>query len=261
MTRGRAVALAASLVAVGAAVGVGAALLTGGSKGSESSTPAIAHSPAQEGWPFHRKVPSISLTTAAGRAVSLADLHGKVIVLAPSLTLCHEVCPITTQAFITMKSALEKDGLGGKVAFVEATVDPWRDSPARLRAYDKLTGASFIQLTGSVAQVRRFWRWFGVGFKRVPQGSPPDVDWWTHKRETFDVEHTDGVFLIDQSGYERSFFPGIADVGGHISTVLRRLLSRTGLSNLVHPGVAWTEAQVMAGVGRLLGVKVPPPSS
>jgi len=257
MARGRIAALIGSLLVLGAALGAGVALLAGKSKGSAPASQTIAHSPAEEGWPFHRKVPHMALRSATGRMTSLAALHGKVVVLAPSLTLCHEVCPITTQAFMTMKNALEKAGLGGKVAFVEATVDPWRDSPARLRAYDKLTGANFIQLTGNVEQVQRFWHWFGVGFKRVPQGKPPDMDWWTHKPETFDVEHTDGVFLIDQADYERSFFPGIADVGGHVSPALHRLLSETGLSNLVHPGVAWTESQVMAGVGRLLGVKVP----
>lgn len=257
MSGRRTVALIAALLVVGVAIGAGAGLLSAGRKGSAPASPAIAHSPAQEGWPFDRKVPALPLDTASGRQISLMGLHGKVIVLAPSLTLCHEVCPITTQAFITMKRALDRAGLGSRVAFVEATVDPWRDSPARLRAYARLTGADFMQLTGSIREVKLFWRWFGVGFKRVPQGDHPDVDWWTHKRETFDVEHTDGVFLIDKAGYERSFFPGIADVSGHVSPALRGLLSETGLSNLVHPGAAWTESQVMSGVGRLLGVKVP----
>lgn len=255
MTSRRFLAMLASLLVAGVALGVAIALVGGGGRAGRGGVgePTLARSPAQAGWPFHRKVPSLTLRASTGQSISLADLKGKVIVLAPSLTLCHEVCPMTTQAFITMRAALAREGLGGRVAFVEATVDPWRDTPARLRAYAKLTGARFPQLTGGVSQMRRFWKWFGIGFKRVPQGHPPDVDWMTHRPETFDVEHTDGVFLIDARGYERAFFPGIADVGGHMEPALRRLLSKTGLSNLVHPGDAWTEAQVMEGVARLLG--------
>lgn len=256
MLRRRTAILLGCLLVVGVAAGIGIGLLSSGSKGGVQASSALSSSPAQQGWPFHRLVPSVKLTRADGGTLSLRSLRGKVVVLAPSLTLCHEVCPITTQAFVSMRHTLAVDGLAGRVAFVEATVDPWRDSPARLRAYAKLTGIDFTQLTGSVATIRRFWNWFGIGFKRVPQGNPPDMDWWTNKPESFDVEHTDGLFLIDQSGYERSFFPGIADVHGHIKPALHRLLSSTGLSNLVHPGIAWTEPQVLAGVGRLLGVKI-----
>lgn len=252
MTSRRFLVTLLSLLAAGVALGAAIALVSGAAQRARVAGPALARSPAQRGWPFDRKVPAMTLRTSTGGTLSLSELRGKVVVLAPSLTLCHEICPMTTQAFMTMHATLARDGLGGRVAFVEATVDPWRDSPARLRAYAKLTGARFLQLTGRVRQMRRFWRWFGIGFKRVPQGDPPDIDWLTHRPETFDVEHTDGVFLIDRHGYERAFFPGVADVGGHVEPPLRRLLSKTGLSNLVHPGEAWTEAQVMEGVGRLL---------
>lgn len=251
------------LLVLGIAAGAAVGLLLGGSQTGDGShpergaRPAVSDSPAQRGWPFHRRVPAIRLRTADGRSLSLRSLRGKVVVLAPSLTLCHEICPMTTQAFIAMRRTLLHDGLAGRVAFVEATVDPWRDSPARLRAYADMTGIDFTQMTGSMARIRRFWDFFGVGFKKVPQGHPPDVDWWTHRPERFDVEHVDGVFLIDQKGYERVFYPGIANVAGHLKPALKRLLSRDGLKNLAHPASAWTEPQLMAGIGRLLGVRIP----
>lgn len=187
--------------------------------------------------------------------MSLRALRGKVVVLAPSLTLCHEVCPMTTQALMRMRSSFAARGLGGRIAFVEATVDPWRDSPARLRAYDRLTGARLLQLTGSVARMRSFWRFFGIGFRRVRQGRPPDTDWWTGRPEKFDVEHVDGLFLIDANGYERDFFGGPANLtGGHIDPALRRLLSSDGLHNLAHPLPGWTVAQATRAVQTLLGI-------
>lgn len=249
----------AGLLLAGAAALAAIALSAGPGNGSGKPSPPAASargSPAQAGWPFHRLVPAQRLTSATGGTMSLRSLRGRVVVLAPSLTLCHEVCPLTTGAFIAMRARLRRAGLSDRVAFVEATVDPWRDSPARLRAYHRLTGADFIQLTGSVAAMRRFWDFFGIGFKRVPQGRPPDLDWWTHRPETFDVEHVDGLFLIDAKGYERVFFPGYANVNGRLSTRLRNLLSADGLKNLAHPLNAWTQPQVLAAVGRLLGRRV-----
>jgi cytochrome oxidase Cu insertion factor (SCO1/SenC/PrrC family) len=167
------------------------------------------------------------------------------------------VCPITTGAFLRMQRAVAAAGLARRVAFVEVTVDPWRDSPTRLRAYARLTGAGVPMLTGSVAQIRRFWRFFGIGFERTPQGHPPDRDWWTGRPERFDVAHIDGVFVIDARGYERAFLSGMADVHGRLRASLAQLLSDDGRQNLVHPADPWTPGAVLQDVGRLLGRPIP----
>lgn len=246
------------MLLIGITIGSGLELTRGGGQAPRSSSRAVSYpSAASGGWPFHRKIPAYTLTSAHGAPLSLRALRGKVVILAPSLTLCHEICPMTTQALMRVHEVLAAAGLANRVALVEATVDPWRDSPGRLRAYTRLTGSSrLIQLTGSVTQMRRFWDFFGIGFRRVPQGKPPDTDWWTGRPESFDVEHVDGLFIIDQSGYERSFFPGQANVDGRLSPALKRLLSRTGLQNLAHPVEGWTVNQVLAATGRLLGVHI-----
>ncbi len=59
------------------------------------------------------------------------------------MTLCHEVCPLTTGALMELVNDVRLAGLSRQVVIAEATVDPWRDSPFRLRAYQKLTGANF----------------------------------------------------------------------------------------------------------------------
>lgn len=252
MSRARSAWLVLILLLVGIAIGTAIGLARKGS-GRQAGSVVPAQS-ATGGWTFHRRVPQTTLKAAGGEPFRLRSLRGRVVVLAPSLTLCHEVCPMTTQALMLMHRSFAARGLSRRVAFVEATVDPWRDSPARLRAYDRLTGARLIQLTGSVAQMRRFWDFFGIGFRRVPQGRPPDTDWWTGRPETFDVEHVDGLFLIDAQGYERKFFAGVASLtGGRIDPALRRLLSADGLHNLAHPREGWTVGQVTQAVEKLLG--------
>lgn len=204
-----------------------------------------------------RAVPSAELIDEHGRPVSLSHWRGKWVVLAPSLTLCHEVCPMTTGALIQLTRELRRAGLAGQVAVVEATVDPWRDTPARLRAYRRLSGADFALLTGTPAQIHRLWKFFGVFYKRVPQGKPADVDWLTGKPETFDVDHTDAVFIIDPAGQERILDEGMPRVSGPLSPALRRLLNDQGRHNLAHPQLAWSANQLIGDLYYLMNRNVP----
>jgi protein SCO1/2 len=197
------------------------------------------------------------LIDAHGHAVSLQTWRGKWVVLAPSLTLCHEVCPMTTSALTALTQRLARAGLSGKVVVAEATVDPWRDTPSRLRAYQRLSGADVVLLTGAPTEIARLWGFFGVYYKRVPQRNPPDVDWLTGRPETFDVQHTDGVFLVDPAGQERVANVGMPDVGGRLTASLRKLLNDEGRANLAHPQLPWTADQVLQDLYSLMGKEVP----
>jgi cytochrome oxidase Cu insertion factor (SCO1/SenC/PrrC family)/thiol-disulfide isomerase/thioredoxin len=179
------------------------------------------------------------------------------VVLAPFMTLCHEVCPMTTAALSQVTRDLGRVGAGGQVAVIEVTDDPWRDTPARLRAYRRLTGTNLTLLTGSQVAIRQLWRFFGVYFRRVPQGNPPDVDWITHKPETFDVQHSDAVFFLDPAGQERILDEGMPDVGGRLPARLTALLNDQGRQNLAHPQFGWTPNQVIEDLYYLMGKNVP----
>lgn len=205
-----------------------------------------------------RPVPSVALVDERGKPFSLSAWHGKWVVLVPSMTLCHEVCPMTTTALMQLTRLIERDGLSNQVVVAEATVDPWRDSPARVRAYRRLTGATFPMLTGSQADIGRLWKFFGVYYQRVPQGKPPDVDWLTHNAETFDVDHADAVFLIDPAGQERIVDEGMPNVGAHLSPVMASLLNDQGRQNLAHPQLPWTAQEVLQDLYFLMNRSVPP---
>ena len=206
-----------------------------------------------------RPVPPIRLVEGTGRAISLAAFRGKWVILAPSLTLCHEVCPMTTGVLMQLASRLGGAGIGKQVVVATATVDPWRDSPARLRAYRRLSGASFTMLTGSQQEIRRLWSFFGVYYKQVPQGKPPDVDWMTHRPETFDVLHSNGFFILDPVGQERIVDQGMPNVGSrrNLSPQLRSLLNEQGQRNLVHPQFSWSAGDLLDDLYYLMNKNVP----
>lgn len=207
--------------------------------------------------PRPRPVPPVELVDQNGRPFSLAAWRGKWVVLAPSLTLCHEVCPMTTGALTQLTAQLRREGLAGQVAVAEVTVDPWRDTPARLRAYRRLSGANFTLLTGTQSEIKRFWSFFGVYYARVPQGKPADVDWMTGKPETFDVDHTDGVFFLDPAGQERIVEQGMPSVGGRLPAALRNLLGQEGRHNLAAPQLPWTSEEVLDDLYFLMNKDVP----
>jgi cytochrome oxidase Cu insertion factor (SCO1/SenC/PrrC family)/thiol-disulfide isomerase/thioredoxin len=201
-------------------------------------------------------LPSVKLIDEQGKPFSFSQWRGKWVVLAPSLTLCHEVCPMTTGALTQLTTDIKQAGLSGQVVVAEATVDPWRDSPSRLQAYRRLSGANFTLLTGTPVETRRLWKFFGVYYERVPQGKPPDVDWLTGKSETYDVQHTDGVFFIDPAGQERIADQGMPSVA-NLSPAMRALLTDQGRHNLAHPETPWTATQALSDLYYLMNRNVP----
>jgi protein SCO1/2 len=189
--------------------------------------------------------------------VSLASLRGKVVVLAPFLSLCQDECPLVTGAFLALQRDVRAAGLGGRVAFVEATVDPGRDTVARLAAYQKEFGANWDLWTGSPASGAAFWRAFGVTYQKVPEDQPPKLDWWTGQPLTYDVVHTDGYILIASSGRERFVDASAPNVPG-LSPKLRSLLDQGGLAGLAHPEQPnWTVASALASISWVLGSNIP----
>ena len=246
---------AAGILAVTLAVLVALSNKKSGTSNAETGVPAPFAIGTELPRPKH--VPSFPLVDSQGKRYQLNDTHGKWIVLAPSMTLCAEVCPMTTGVLEELKSTLARDGVGDNVDVVEATVDPWRDSPARLRAYQREFGVDFTMLTGSQRTIRRLWNWFGVQYYRVKEGKPTDRDWWTHKPETFDINHTDAVYVIDPPGYLRVANDGMPKLQGKLSKRLRALLDSEGVGNLEHPHLPWTADQVADDVLNMMGRAIP----
>ena len=199
----------------------------------------------------------VPLVDQHGRAVSLAALRGKVVVLAPFLSLCQDECPLVTGAFISLQRDLRAAGLAQRVVFVEATVDPGRDTVARLAAYQREFGADWDLWTGTPADVAAFWKPFGVEYQIVPEDRPPKIDWFTGTPLTYDVDHTDGYILIAADGHER-FVDATAPNLKTLDHKLSALLNNGGVLHLQQPQQPnWTVADALASISWMLGTSVP----
>jgi len=224
-----------------------------GSSGGDPPPP-----PASQGIVQNRVLPDIPLISSSGAATSLAAYRGKYIVMAPFLSLCQDECPLVTGAFIALQRDVDAAGLGKKVVFMEITVDPGRDTPARLTAYSKEFGADWAMLTGTPTNLNALWKYFGVSVQIVPEEQPAKIDWLTGQPLTYDVNHTDGYFLIDPSGHERFSDSNPPNLHGHLDKKLTNLLNDGGLQNLDHQANPnWTLTDALGSISWLLGQSIP----
>jgi cytochrome oxidase Cu insertion factor (SCO1/SenC/PrrC family) len=228
--------------------------------GSSSDPPPAP--PASQGLVVDRPIPDIPLITSSGAPLSLGDFRGKYIVMANFLSLCQDECPLITGAFIAMQRDVRAAGLGGKVVFMEITVDPGRDTPARLAAYSKEFGADWTMATGTPANLDALWRFLGVTAQIVPEEQPAKIDWYTGTPLTYDVNHTDGYFLISPSGHERFSNSNPPNLHGRLNKKLSGLLNAGGLKNLdSQSSPNWTLNQALASLSWLVGRTIPSAAS
>jgi protein SCO1 len=255
--RRRAVALGVTAVVLAPAL----ALSGCGADAARAPAAPVASTPAN-GTVVHRALPasltSLTFTDPQGRRVSLAGLHGKTLAVTDFLTTCAEICPMTSVNFRQVADAARRAGLGDDLVLIEITVDPERDQPARLAAYQKLFGAvrpNWTFLTADPADITEFWNGLGVAYYRQPPGSPPPTDWLTGKPLSYDVAHQNVVFLIDGQGRERWLVEGQPSTGGAPPPArLLHVLTDDGRQDLATPQEPdWTAQDLEAAVTWLTG--------
>ncbi|MFG6414862.1 SCO family protein [Roseateles sp. DC23W] len=135
----------------------------------------------------------LNLTDQDGRARSLADFKGKVLVVFFGFTQCPDVCPTTMAEVAEVKRSLGADG--DKVQGIFVTVDPERDTAPLLKAYLDSFDPSFVGLRGSVEQTQAVAKEFKVFFAKVPGKTP----------ESYTIDHTAASFVFDTEGRVRVY--------------------------------------------------------
>ncbi|MCB1886747.1 MAG: SCO family protein [Rhodocyclaceae bacterium] len=121
--------------------------------------------PAGAATTFDVDVPNARLQDQEGRSVAFVDdvLKDKVIIVDFVYTTCTTVCPVQSALFNALQNKLA-DRLGKSVELVSVSVDPRRDTPARLKqAAEKYgSGPNWHWLTGERAEVEDVLRAYGA---------------------------------------------------------------------------------------------------
>jgi protein SCO1 len=229
-----------------------------------SSSGAAPHSTSSGsfGTAIDHRVPGslrrLPLTNQHDQRVDLASWPDKTVVLVPFLTLCSDICPLTTGNLLQVEKSLHLDHAASRVEIVEISVDPTRDIPARLAAYAKLTGADWQLVTEPPRELAALAGFFGFSYEKVPEDKTPSIDWWTGKPLTYDINHSDNYFVIDPTGTERVVQEAAPDFHGRLNPRIYRFLSAEGRQHLEHPPRQnWTPADLLAALGLVLHQSLP----
>lgn len=100
---------------------------------------------------FSREVPSLALQNQHGIPFSLESLRGKRVAVTFAFAHCGTVCPMIVHDLHHARQHLNADD----IAIVIVTVDPWRDTPSRLKTIAEQweLGPGDHVLSGSIDEV------------------------------------------------------------------------------------------------------------
>ena len=82
-----------------------------------------------------RPAPPFTLMDAKGRALSLSDFKGRVVVLNFIYTHCPDVCPLHSALIGSLQADINRTPMRDMVQFISITTDPERDTPEVMRDY------------------------------------------------------------------------------------------------------------------------------
>lgn len=147
-----------------------------------------------------------------GATVHGKNFRGKVVLLYFGYTHCPDVCPTTLSLLSRAVAALGTSAQQVRILFV--SVDPARDTLARLKTYAAAFGPEVVGLRGSEAGLKPLTKRYRVSYG---YGKPDSSG-------AYEVSHSSAVYVFDRSG-EIRLLAGPTDSAPVITGDLRRLLA------------------------------------
>jgi protein SCO1/2 len=143
-----------------------------------------------------RPAPEFELQGSNGSSIKMSKFRGKVVALAFGFTYCPRICPVTLANLVKTQDLLEAAAADVQVIFV--TVDPARDSPARLREFLSFFNPTFLGATGNAEQLETVRQDYGIMAKRAAS---------ENRKLGYEVHHSSFIYLIDREGNLRLLIP------------------------------------------------------
>lgn len=144
-----------------------------------------------QGLEVGRPSPDFEMRDHRGRAWRLSELRRPVVVYF-GYTYCVNVC----QPALGRLQRLLRDPALGELSVAFISLDPKRDTPARLADFAGPFGERFTALTSTEANVRSVARAYSLAFdSRCMEGQ-------------CDIVHSDFAYLVDREGVIQFLYPG-----------------------------------------------------
>jgi protein SCO1 len=168
--------------------------------GQTAAPPPLAG--ARIGGPF-------SLIDQTGQTVTDRSFAGQYRIMYFGYTFCPDVCPTDVANLARgLKLFTKTDAARAvKVRMIFVSVDPARDTPARLKEFTSAFGSNIVGLTGTPKVLEETTKAYGVAYSIAP-GQPKDAYLVDHSRVAYLMDPDNKpVALLPQDGTAQ----GIAD--------------------------------------------------
>lgn len=133
------------------------------------------------------------LTDQDGKTRSDADFRGKIMLVYFGYTDCPDVCPLTLQNMGAALAALGDKGQSIVPIFI--TVDPERDTVAKMKEYAARFSPRLVALTGTPDEVAAAAKAYRVYYAKHQEAGGG-----------YSMDHTSLIYLMDRNGHYLTHF-------------------------------------------------------
>jgi protein SCO1/2 len=172
--------------------------------------------------PVLADLPRFSLLDEDAKPFTRDDLLGRVWVADFVFTSCADGCPRLQMKMKSLQERLIPLQQGGNISLLSISVDPARDTPAKLREYARIYGqrkGQWHYLTGEQREVEKtVVQGFHTAMAKVPseeasgfaalraEAEGRSIGGTDPHLEAFDIMHGERLVLVDRLGRIRGFY-------------------------------------------------------
>ena len=156
------------------------------------------------------------LVDKTGKTVRWSDFDGKYRIVYFGYTYCPDVCPLDVQHLMQGFARFEEaePRLAAEVQPIFVTIDPARDTPAKVGEFAAAFSEDLIGLTGTAEQVDAAAKAFGVYYAKGEDAGG----------SSYLMDHSRSAYLMGRQGEPIALLP--ADKGAEaVATELERWVS------------------------------------
>ncbi len=151
---------------------------------------------------------AFTLTDHRGRTVTRDDFRGAPFIVFFGFTSCPDICPTALSYALTAIDALPPP-VAAPIRILLVSVDPARDTPARLADYVAAFDDRVVGLTGTPRQIEAMAETYRAYYEKGPLDASGN----------YPIDHTGTIFLMDRTGS----FAAALDVHEPIETATAKL--------------------------------------
>jgi protein SCO1/2 len=152
-----------------------------------------------------------TLESAKG-PVSLKDYRGKLVLIYFGYTYCPDICPTSLAGTAAGLNLLDPDELA-QVAVIFVSVDPERDTPARLKEYVEFFHPAMVGVTGTAENLAEIAKRYGAFYARQP----------VEAAGGYVVDHSSETYVVGREGQMLSKIAHAAPPDEVAAEIRRRL--------------------------------------